>query len=287
MVSALAVILPLVFGYALVVGIAGWFFMPSAYRQRWWQRTSSMKNRLAIGWFGTGEYLQKTSGQSQRLVARARHATLAFLVEHKVHVLITCAIITMPLVITWHLKPHNILRGYDDQPQMSDPVIIALLQGEQLMPPPPLPPEIFVTQEVTAIRQGLAGASREWMVLDDDFRQRLLTVFHLMAKRGYTMVLIEGYRSPERQAFLASLGAHVTNAGAFQSFHQYGLAADCAFIRNGKLVISERDAWAMEGYRHYGELAESVGLVWGGRWKLMDFGHVELRSRSIMRKSSI
>jgi peptidoglycan L-alanyl-D-glutamate endopeptidase CwlK len=33
----------------------------------------------------------------------------------------------------------------------------------------------------------------------------------------------------------------------------------------------------MEGYRLFGEYAESVGLVWGGRWKMMDFGHVELR----------
>jgi len=33
----------------------------------------------------------------------------------------------------------------------------------------------------------------------------------------------------------------------------------------------------MEGYRLYGEVAESVGLVWGGRWSFKDYGHVEYR----------
>jgi peptidoglycan L-alanyl-D-glutamate endopeptidase CwlK len=40
----------------------------------------------------------------------------------------------------------------------------------------------------------------------------------------------------------------------------------------------------MEGYRLYGEYAESVGLVWGGRWKMMDFGHVELRKSGMPSK---
>ena len=50
------------------------------------------------------------------------------------------------------------------------------------------------------------------------------------------------------------------------------------FLRDGKLVISEKDPWAMRGYELYGQVAESVGLTWGGRWKMMDFGHTELRT---------
>ena len=65
-----------------------------------------------------------------------------------------------------------------------------------------------------------------------------------------------------------------------QSYHQYGLAADSAFYRNGKLVISEKDPWAMRGYQLYGKTAQEVGLVWGGSWKsIKDLGHVELRKR--------
>jgi len=97
-------------------------------------------------------------------------------------------------------------------------------------------------------------------------------------RHGYDMALIEGWRSPERQAELATQGSAVTNAGAWQSYHQYGLAADCAFYRDGKLVISEKDPWAMRGYRLYGEIAQAAGLIWGGNWKMLDLGHVELHT---------
>lgn len=103
-------------------------------------------------------------------------------------------------------------------------------------------------------------------------------------EHGYEMALLEGYRSPERQARLAALGSNVTQAGAYHSYHQYGLAADCAFYREGKLVISEKDPWAMRGYELYGQIAESAGLTWGGRWKMMDLGHVELRRAGVLGK---
>lgn len=153
-----------------------------------------------------------------------------------------------------------------------------LLQGEQLVPPPALPPEAFTTAEVEVVRPMLSTANRRWERMDEAFVQRVLMVFKVMKERhGYDMALLEGYRSPERQNLLAAQGAHVTNAGAWQSYHQHGLAADCAFLREGKLVISEKDPWAMRGYQLYGEVAEELGLTWGGRWRLMDFGHVEWR----------
>jgi len=83
---------------------------------------------------------------------------------------------------------------------------------------------------------------------------------------------------------LAAAGPQVTNAKAFQSYHQYGLAADCAFMHEGKLIISEKNAWAMRGYHLYGVTAESVGLRWGGRWAMMDFGHTELRQPGVLGK---
>jgi peptidoglycan LD-endopeptidase CwlK len=132
-----------------------------------------------------------------------------------------------------------------------------------------------------------ATASRQWELLNPDFRQRLLVLFQIMKERhGYEMVLIEGYRSPERQAQLAALGRHVTQAGANESYHQYGFASDCAFLRNGKLVISEQDPWAARGYELYGEVAQSLGMVWGGSWRsLKDYGHVELRQPGLMKKT--
>ena len=185
-----------------------------------------------------------------------------------------------PPVLVRLLRPRQMVPAFDDGIRPADPQIAALLQGEQLVPPPALPPLAFATSEVELLRPMLSQADRDWRRLDRDFARRLLVVFNIMRERhGYEMALLEGYRSPERQERLAAAGSHVSNARAFQSFHQFGLAADCAFIRDGKLVISERDPWAMRGYQLYGEAAEAVGMVWGGRWAMMDFGHAELRAR--------
>ena len=130
----------------------------------------------------------------------------------------------------------------------------------------------------------IASASRDWSLMNPSYEQLLLRVFRIMKdKHGYDMAILEGYRSPQRQNLLAAMGPSVTNAAAFQSRHQYGLAADCAFVRDGKIVISEKDPWAMRGYQLYGEVAESLGLTWGGRWKMMDFGHTELRLPGVMK----
>ena len=172
--------------------------------------------------------------------------------------------------------------------RLQDERVAALLAGERLMPPAPLPPEVFTTREVELARPMVRFASRDWALLDAEFAQRLLTVFRIMREQhGYDMVLIEGYRSPQRQEELAAMGEHVTQAGAFLSYHQFGLAADSAFMRMGKVVISERDPWAMRGYQLYGEVSASLGLTWGGGWKnLKDLGHVELRRPAVLRRDA-
>ncbi|MDB5952281.1 MAG: peptidase [Massilia sp.] len=195
------------------------------------------------------------------------------------------AAIIVPSLLALFLSNPGMLPGYEPSVTAPDALVAELLMGEQLAPPVALPPMAFTTAEVELVRPMLVDASRNWTLLDADFSQRLLLAFKLMKeKHGYEMALLEGYRSPARQTLLASMGSSVTNAGAFQSWHQYGLAADCAFWRDGKLVISEKDPWAMRGYKLYGEVAESLGLTWGGRWTMMDFGHIELRRKGVMRK---
>lgn len=195
---------------------------------------------------------------------------------------LSLAAVFLPVVAAVLLSMTRPMAGFEDRAEVRDPVLAALLDGEHLVPPPALPPEVFVTAEMQSERPEIATASRDWTLIDGEFRQRVLVLFQQMSERGYELALLEGYRSPERQAELAAMGPNVTRAGAFQSYHQFGLAADLAFFRNGKLVISERDPWAMEGYRLLGERAETLGLTWGGRWKLMDFGHVELRRAGVL-----
>lgn len=198
------------------------------------------------------------------------------------------ALLVMVPLTAWLLRDEYRADSFDHTAAREvDERVAALLQGEQLVPPPPLPPEMFMTAEVEQWHPDARNASRQWDLLDGDFRQRLLMAFKLMSERhGYEMVLIEGYRSPERQAALAAMGNSVTLAGAGASYHQYGLAADCAFLRNGRVVISERDPWAARGYELYGEVAAAMGLTWGGAWKsLKDLGHVELRRAGVLRRA--
>ena len=205
--------------------------------------------------------------------------------KHRAFVAVGVPLVLVPPLVALLMRRPDMLPGHEPTDTVVDAQVAALLKGEQLVPPAALPPVAFTTREVELLRPMLVDASRNWGLLHPDFSQRLLLAFRIMKeKHGYEMALLEGYRSPARQDMLAKMGAAVTNARAFQSWHQYGLAADCAFWRDGKLVISEKDPWAMRGYQLYGEVAESLGLTWGGRWAMMDLGHTELRLRGVMRR---
>jgi peptidoglycan LD-endopeptidase CwlK len=271
--------------YSLSVGASAWFVLRTERRQQLQQRIRSTSSGLAfllaavlLGWRrGASLFRRKITSVPVAAIRRVRH--------QKRTVLIGVMLVLAPAVFALLSASDIQLDGYGDTTREMDPVVLALLQGERLAPPSALPPELFATPEVGIPTMNLADANRDWLKLDPDFRQRLLTAYRLMAAQGYQMALVEGYRSPERQTVLASYGPHVTGAGAYQSYHQYGLAADSAFYKNGKLVISEKDPWAMEGYRLFGECAESVGLVWGGRWKMRDLGHVEMRKARVFTKT--
>jgi peptidoglycan L-alanyl-D-glutamate endopeptidase CwlK len=222
-------------------------------------------------------------GLRWRLRGRA-HDLRGWLRRRRGFVAVGVPLVLVPPLIALLLRRPDMLPGYEPSDTVVDAQVAALLKGEQLVPPASLPPLAFNTREVELVRPMLVDASRNWGLLHPDFSQRLLLAFRIMKEKyGYEMALLEGYRSPARQDLLAKMGSAVTNARAFQSWHQYGLAADCAFWREGKLVISEKDPWAMRGYQLYGEVAESLGLTWGGRWTMMDFGHTELRLRGVMR----
>jgi len=246
----------------------------------------ALKGRLArraTGWQIVGS---RHAGAFRESVPRDLPGKLLrFVKQHRIACAIGVPAVLIPSLLALALSHPAMLPVYEGGASAPDAQVAALLQGERLAPPVAPPPTVFTTAEVELVRPKLVTASRNWGLLHPDYSQRLLLAFKIMKeKHGYEMALLEGYRSPARQDELANAGGHVTNARAFQSWHQYGLAADCAFLRDGKLVISEKDPWAMRGYQLYGEVAESLGLTWGGRWKMMDFGHTELRLRGVMRR---
>lgn len=227
-----------------------------------------------------GHRLRESGAQTRVLVGQS-------LRRYAREIALTTGVLAFPVLLAVGLGGKSMLSAFDVDYRDPNLRIAELLKGEQLVPPPALPPEVFTTQEVLLLRPTLGGASRNWQLLHEEYAQRLLLVFKIMKeKHGYDLALLEGYRSPQRQDLLAAQGAHVTGAGAFQSYHQFGLAADVAFWLDGKLVISEKDPWAMKGYQLYGEVAESVGLTWGGRWKMMDFGHTEFRAPNLKIRTS-
>jgi len=241
-----------------------------------------LAGRRAGAWRHAGGQAVDAARASFTLTVRER--VVQALVRHRVLLAIAAPAILVPPLLALALSNPAMLPVHESHVALPDAQVAALLAGEQLAPPVALPPDVFTTREVELVRPMLVGASRNWGMLHPDFSSRLLLAFKIMREQhGYEMALLEGYRSPERQEALAGQGGHVTNARAFQSWHQYGLAADCAFLRDGKLVISEKDPWAMRGYQLYGEVTEQLGMTWGGRWKMMDFGHTELRMRGVMK----
>jgi peptidoglycan L-alanyl-D-glutamate endopeptidase CwlK len=276
-------LIALILMYFLLASFACWLLLfPSG-------RAMLVQAMVNLGWRMHGRVRKLNQGggaQLQQLRHRSGYGVAQLwqlLLRHRWLSLGGVLLIVAPPLLAWLASDRIALRGYADRQYVINDQVSDLLKGEQLAPPPALPPLVFTTAEVTQLRPLLGGASRNWQLLDQDFAQRLLLVFKIMKDmHGYDMVLLEGYRSPARQNQLAAAGPNVTNAKAFQSYHQYGLAADCAFMHEGRLIISEKNAWAMRGYRLYGVTAESVGLHWGGRWTMMDFGHAELRQRGVL-----
>jgi peptidoglycan LD-endopeptidase CwlK len=267
-----------VFYFLLVCIVLALVFLPPA---RLW--AVSRASRLVTSGRSAG---RQAAASSHRTLARAGGSlgeaggtAQGWFRQNARWVALAMAVIVTPPLLALSLRGWQELGSFDHTASHEvNAQVAGLLRGEQLVPPPALPPELFMTREVEQARPLIRYASRQWELLDEDFRKRLLIVYQLMReKHGYEMVLLEGYRSPERQAQLASLGPTVTRAVAYRSYHQHGLAADSAFRHDGRIVIAETDPWAMRGYELYGEVARSVGLTWGGAWSLKDFGHTELR----------
>lgn len=116
------------------------------------------------------------------------------------------------------------------------------------------------------------SASRQG--LDPQFARKLNLFEKKMADRGIKVVLTWGYRSIEQQNALYAKGRTapgniVTKARGGYSWHNFGLAADYAFVINGK--ITWNGPWAV-----FGKIARECGLEWGGDFKtLVDKPHVQ------------
>lgn len=146
------------------------------------------------------------------------------------------------------------------------PVVIrADLVGQQLYQGQ-LHPELAAILRKLDARE--TGSSIDWQMIDKQFR----------SARGDLLRIEEAWRSAERQAELLNQSridarkGVVTRAGPFQSYHQWGLAVDLVWTREGyddftwkgkTHNFSRRETWLETGLPQW---MESQGIEWGGRW---------------------
>lgn len=91
------------------------------------------------------------------------------------------------------------------------------------------------------------------------------------AELGVDLIFTSTHRDDEAQNALYAQGRTkpgkiVTNAKAGYSWHNFRLAFDVLPVRHGKPV------WSTSGedgklWKRIGEIGESIGLEWAGRWK--------------------
>lgn len=100
--------------------------------------------------------------------------------------------------------------------------------------------------------------------------KKILRIIEIAKAEGYNLVVTQGLRTFDEQHKLFLKRPKVTNADAGQSYHNYGVAADLAFMVNGKI------SWDEKLYKNIGRWATQVGLTWGGNWKFVDYPHLQL-----------
>ncbi|MCK4843326.1 MAG: M15 family metallopeptidase [Methylococcales bacterium] len=110
----------------------------------------------------------------------------------------------------------------------------------------------------------MAARNKELKNLHPVVRKKVETLIQKLKDENIPLRLFEGFRTPKRQAQLYSQGrtipgSKVTNANAWQSLHQYGVA--CDFV----LYIDGNWSWSTSGnngnyWSRYHELAGEVGL---------------------------
>lgn len=103
--------------------------------------------------------------------------------------------------------------------------------------------------------------------LTHDTQERVAMLVDLAAKEGIGIHPISTKRScAEQQAIYAqgrtAPGTIITHANGCQSWHVWGRAIDLMAVRDGKIVSNGNDPV----YDWLGELAESIGMRWGGRF---------------------
>ena len=121
--------------------------------------------------------------------------------------------------------------------------------------------------------------SRSVLELTQETRHKALQWQQKCADDGLKVIFISTYRDNEFQDYLYDQGrknkeAIKTNLRGGESEHNHRAAWDFCVMK-GKLC----DWKNVEAFTKAGLIAESLGLVWSGRWqgRLKETGHIQLK----------
>ena len=109
--------------------------------------------------------------------------------------------------------------------------------------------------------------SRDLKELIPQAKSRAESFVRECKKQGIDVLITSTYRDFESQNALyaqgrTKAGKRVTNAKGGQSWHNFRCAFDFVPMVNGKAQWNDART-----FKRCGEIAESVGLEWAGRWK--------------------
>jgi putative chitinase len=96
-------------------------------------------------------------------------------------------------------------------------------------------------------------------LLHPALRMRVDRLIDRLAEEQLPFRLFEGFRSPQRQAFLFKKRPRVTKAGPWSSYHQYGLAVDFVLFINDEWSWRTDGKWA-RAWDELHRLADEVDL---------------------------
>lgn len=117
----------------------------------------------------------------------------------------------------------------------------------------------------------IAQDDQELLKVHPILTRKILQVLELALQEGYRLTVVQGLRTFAEQDKLFAKRPRVTKARGGQSYHNYGVAVDVAFVKGGKVV------WEPESlYKNIGRWASQIGLTWGGHWKFVDYPHLQL-----------
>jgi peptidoglycan L-alanyl-D-glutamate endopeptidase CwlK len=110
-------------------------------------------------------------------------------------------------------------------------------------------------------------------------KEKALELIKVAKREGINILITQGLRTIEEQNQLyakgrTAPGKKVTNAKGGYSYHNYGLAFDFAIYNKDGRTLN----WNVDNeWMRVGELGESLGLEWGGRWtSFKDYPHFQL-----------